>query len=49
VVALTPFLTPGTGKTAYSLQAALQGAPTVLLACTGGLPALPVVKSDHDR
>jgi hypothetical protein len=49
VVALTPFLTAGSGKTAYSFQAALQGAPNVLLACTGGLPAPPVVKPDHDR
>jgi len=49
VVALTPFLTPGTGKTAYSFQAALQGSPAVSLPCTGGIPAAPVVKADHDK
>ncbi|HTC62257.1 MAG TPA: ferritin-like domain-containing protein [Candidatus Saccharimonadales bacterium] len=49
VVALTPFLTPGTGKTAYSLQAALQGSSAVSLPCTGGIPAVPVVKPDHDK
>jgi hypothetical protein len=49
VIALTPFLTPGSGKTAYSLQAALQGSPAVSLPCTGGIPAAPVVKPDHDR
>jgi len=41
VVALTPFLQAGSGKTAYSLQAALQGAGAVSVPCTGGLPAPP--------
>lgn len=49
VVALKPFLTAGTGKTAYSLQAALQGASAVSLPCTGGIPAAPVVTPDHDK
>jgi len=43
-VALTPFLTPGAGKTAYSLQVALQHASSVSLPTTGGLPPAPVVK-----
>lgn len=46
VVALTPFLTPGAGKTAYSLQVALQQASSVSLPTTGGLPPAPVVKRD---
>jgi Ferritin-like domain len=41
VVALTPFLTPGAGKTAYSLQNALEGSPSVSLATMGGLPPAP--------
>ena len=49
VVALTPFLSAGTGKTPYSLQAALQGAAAVSLPCSGGLPAPPAVVPDHDK
>lgn len=49
VVALTPFLQPGAGKTPYSLQAALQGAATVSLPCTGGLPTPPPTKNDKDK
>jgi hypothetical protein len=41
VVALTPFLTPGAGKTAYSFETALEGSPSVLLAAMGGLPTPP--------
>ncbi len=49
VVALTPFLSGGSGKTAFSLQAALQGAVAVSLPCTGGLPAPPVATTDGDK
>jgi len=49
VAALTPFLTAGSGKTAYSFQAALQGSAAVSLSCTGGLPAVPVVRPDKDK
>jgi hypothetical protein len=38
VVALTPFITPGTGKTAYTLSNALAAAPSVTVPTTGGLP-----------
>jgi hypothetical protein len=38
VVALTPFITPGTGKTGYSLGTALSGASGVSEPTTGGLP-----------
>ncbi|MGB8324411.1 MAG: hypothetical protein WCE52_15745, partial [Candidatus Acidiferrum sp.] len=38
VVALTPFITPGTGKTAFSLSKALAAAPSVTVPTTGGLP-----------
>jgi len=48
VIALTPFLAPGTGLTAYSLQAASQGASAVSLPCSGGLPAPPPVRKDRD-
>jgi hypothetical protein len=48
VVALAPFLGAGTGKTAYSLQAALQGAAAVSLPCTGAPPTPPVSQPDHD-
>lgn len=41
VVALTPFLTGGSGYTAYSLQTALQGAPKVTLATYGAPPPPP--------
>jgi hypothetical protein len=49
VVALTPFLAPGPGLTAYSLQLALSKAGTVSLTATGGPPAPPVYPKDHDR
>ncbi|NYF90578.1 ferritin-like domain-containing protein [Tunturiibacter empetritectus] len=49
VVALTPFLAPGPGLTAYSLQLALSKAGTVSLAATGAPPAPPVYPKDHDR
>jgi hypothetical protein len=37
VAALTPFITPGTGKSAYSLSKAW-AAPSVTLPTTGELP-----------
>lgn len=49
VVALTPFLQPGTGKTAYDLQAALGDASRVSLPCTGGIPTPPAARKDDDR
>lgn len=49
VVALTPFLAPGAGKEAHSLKYALQGAPTVTLPTTGGLPPAPPAAKDDDR
>lgn len=49
VVALTPFLQPGSGKTAYSLQTALAGAGSVSLPCTGGIPAAPAKPKDDGR
>ena len=49
VVALTPFLTPGKGKTAYSLQNALGDASRVSLPCTGGVPAPPAPRKDKDK
>jgi hypothetical protein len=49
VVALTPFLTSGSGKTAYSLQAALQGSAAVSLPCTGAPPAPPLATPDKDK
>lgn len=42
VVALTPFLAPGPGMTPYSLQDALNGAPSVSTAATGAPPVPPV-------
>jgi hypothetical protein len=39
VVALTPFLSASSGTTAYSLQTALAGAPSVTIATYGGPPA----------
>lgn len=38
VAALTPFITPGNGKTAFSFSTALAGAPSVDVPTTGGLP-----------
>lgn len=40
VAALTPFLAPGSGLTAYSLATALQNKTSVSLPCTGGIPPL---------
>ena len=37
--ALGPFLTQGSGTTAYSLQTALSGAANIQLACTGSVPS----------
>ncbi len=39
VAALTPFLAPGTGLSAYSLATALAGQASVSLPCTGGIPS----------
>lgn len=39
VAALTPFLTPGTGKTAFSFATALAGSTAIVLPCTGGVPS----------
>jgi hypothetical protein len=41
VAALTPFLTPGSGKTAYSLKPAHDYAYTVWTYTTGSIPAAP--------
>ncbi len=49
VVALTPFLSAGSGKVAYSLETALQGAPSVSLPTTGGLPKKLPTRKDNDR
>jgi hypothetical protein len=49
VVALTPFLAPGPGLTAYSLQTALANASSVLVAAQGGPPVPPVYPQDEDR
>jgi hypothetical protein len=38
VAALTPFITPGTGKTAFSFTTALTGSEKVTVPTTGGLP-----------
>ncbi len=37
--ALGPFLTQGSGTTAYSLQTALSGSASIQLACTGSVPS----------
>ena len=49
VVALTPFLAPGPGLTAYSLQTALSNASTVSIPAQGGPPAPPVYPKDRDH
>jgi len=49
VVALTPFLAPGPGLTAYSLQTALANAGTVSIAAQGGPPTPPVYPKDRDH
>lgn len=47
VVALTPFLAPGNGLTAYSLATALSGAGKVSLAATGAPPVPPVYRRER--
>ena len=49
VVALTPFLAPGPGLTAYSLQTALANAASVSVAALGGPPAPPAYPTDHEN
>jgi hypothetical protein len=49
VVALTPFLVPGPGLTAYSLQTALANAGTVSIAAQGAPPTPPVYRKDRDH
>lgn len=41
VAALTPFLAPGSGLTAYTFGTAIQGASDVSIATTGGVPPQP--------
>jgi hypothetical protein len=48
VVALTPFLAPGPGLTAYSLQTALANAASVSVAAQGAPPAPPAYPKDND-
>lgn len=47
VVALTPFLAPGSGLTAYSLETALSNSGKVLLAATGNPPIPPMYPKDR--
>jgi hypothetical protein len=49
VVALTPFLAPGPGLTAYALQDALSNAGKVLLKVAGDPPAPPVYPKNRDH
>jgi hypothetical protein len=49
VAALTPFLGPGTGLTAYSLSQAVAGAPALVVPTTGGLPPGPAAGSGKGR
>jgi hypothetical protein len=49
VVALTPFLAPGPGLTAYSLQDALTNAGSVVLAVQGAPPTPPVLPKNRDH
>jgi hypothetical protein len=49
VVALTPFLTPGPGLMAYSLQDALTNAGKVVLAVQGAPPTPPVYPKDRNH
>jgi hypothetical protein len=49
VVALTPFLAPGSGLMAYSLQTALANAGTVSIAAQGVPPTPPVYPKDRDH
>ncbi|MBB5342883.1 ferritin-like domain-containing protein [Tunturibacter empetritectus] len=47
VAALTPFLAPGAGLTAYSLQTALTNAPSVYKNVPGGPPKPPSYPAGH--
>lgn len=47
VVALTPFLAPGPGLSAFSLQVALSNASSVSTPATGAPPAPPVYPADR--
>jgi hypothetical protein len=49
VVTLTPFLAPGSGLMAYSLQTALANAGTVSIAAQGAPPTPPVYPKDRDH
>jgi hypothetical protein len=49
VVALTPFLAPGPGLTAYSLQNALTNASKVVLPVQGAPPTPPVYPKNRDH
>jgi hypothetical protein len=49
VAALTPFLAPGPGLTAYSLATAVAGAAAVIVPTTGGLPPGPAAGSGKGR
>jgi hypothetical protein len=49
VVALTPFLAPGPGLTAYSLQDALTKAGSVVLAVQGAPPTPPVLPKNREH
>lgn len=47
VAALTPFLAPGPGLTAYSFSTAIDDASSVSIPTTGSLPAAPVYPSSE--
>ena len=49
VAALTPFLGPGAGLTAYSLSQAVAGSPALVVPTTGGLPPCPAAGSGKGR
>ncbi|HWC97394.1 MAG TPA: ferritin-like domain-containing protein [Candidatus Sulfopaludibacter sp.] len=49
VAALTPFLAPGSGLSAYSLSVALAGAPAIVVPAIGGLPPGPAMSSGKGR
>jgi hypothetical protein len=49
VAALTPFLAPGAGLSAYSLATALSGAPAIVVPTTGGIPPLPAPGPGNGR
>lgn len=46
VTALTPFLGPGAGMTAYSYRTAMAGSPYVYLKTAGAAPPVPPVRQD---